>query len=67
MPAEDCDLDHMTPYGESGATSVTNLAPLCRHDHRLRNVGWTYRRLDTGDYEWTSRLGLTYHTSGRSP
>lgn len=67
MPATECDLDHMTPYGEGGETSDSNLAPLCRHDHRLRNVGWNYRRLENGDYEWTSRLGLTYLTSGRSP
>ncbi len=68
MPASGCDLDHRTPYAEGGLTSVGNLVPLCRHDHRIRHVaGWTHEPLPGGDHRWTSRLGRVYTTSGRSP
>jgi hypothetical protein len=67
MPATDCDLDHTTPYAEGGLTEEHNLAPLCRHDHRIKDTGWTYQPLPNGDHRWTSKLGHTYTTSGRSP
>jgi hypothetical protein len=68
MPAVACDLDHTIPWSESGPTESTNLAPACRHDHSTRHrIGWTYRPLPDGDYIWTSRLGLTYTTSGKPP
>jgi hypothetical protein len=68
VPAIDCDLDHRTPWAEGGPTSLDNLAPLCRHDHQIRHrTGWTHQPLPDGDHQWTSRLGHTYTTSGRSP
>ena len=68
MPSVDCDLDHTAPWSEGGSTTVDNLAPLCRHDHRLRHeAGWSHRPLGAGDHEWTSPLGRRYTTSGRSP
>jgi len=68
MPAADCDLDHRDPYAQGGLTDPANLAPLCRHDHRIRHsAGWTYRALHSGDYEWISRLGHRYTTCGQSP
>lgn len=68
MPASDCDLDHRTPWSEQGPTSVANLAPLCRHDHRIRHqAGWAHKALPDGDHQWTSPLGHRYTTSGRSP
>ena len=68
MPANDCDIDHRTAWSEHGPTQVNNLAPLCRHDHRLKHEhGWKLERLDNGDHLWTSPLGHTYTTSGRSP
>ncbi|HDH25612.1 MAG TPA: HNH endonuclease [Actinobacteria bacterium] len=68
MPAADCDLDHRDPYAQGGPTDPTNLAPLCRHDHRIRHhAGWTYRSLPNGGHEWTSRLGHRYTTCGQSP
>lgn len=33
----DCDLDHIEPHGRGGPTSAANLAPLCRHHHRVRH------------------------------
>ncbi|NNF09663.1 MAG: DUF222 domain-containing protein [Acidimicrobiia bacterium] len=62
MPATNCDLDHTTPYGQGGTTTPTNLAPLCRHDHRIKHTGWTYHPQEDGTYHWTSRLGATYQT-----
>ncbi|MFP5333113.1 MAG: DUF222 domain-containing protein [Acidimicrobiia bacterium] len=68
MPTVDCDLDHTTPYSESGTTAAGDSAPLCRHDHCVRHAtGWTYRRLPDGDILWTGPLGTTYTASGRDP
>jgi hypothetical protein len=68
MPASDCDIDHRTAWSDEGPTSAENLAPLCRHDHRLKHeYGWQLERLDDGDHLWTSPLGHTHTTSGRSP
>lgn len=68
QPAVECDLDHMRPWAESGATSTSGLAPCCERDHCTRHAaGWTYRRLPDGDFLWTSPLGTTYTTSGRDP
>ncbi len=68
MPATECDIDHIDPWAESGATHFGNLAPLCRRDHVGRHeAGWTYRRLPDGRHEWTSRLGHTYLTYARPP
>lgn len=68
VPASRCDLDHITPWAESGRTSVAELAPGCRHDHVLRHrAGWTYCRNGDGDHEWTSPLGHRYVKQARSP
>ena len=83
MPATSCDIDHRITWGEGGPTHQTNLAPLCRHDHNTikHKAGWTYDQLSEaefgedkleprpwrGDYQFTSHLGHTYTTSGRSP
>jgi len=68
MPSVDCDLDHNKPYAEGGCRHNHNLAPLCRFHHRIRHTtNWSYRRLPDGDHVWTSPLGRTYVTSGRSP
>ena len=68
MPATGCDVDHTIPYSEGGATSVTNSGSLCRWDHGVRHKhGWVYRRLENGDYQWTSKLGREYTTSGAPP
>ena len=61
-----CDLDHIEPYvrpddgGPPGQTHPANLAPLCRHHHRVKTHGrWHYRRLPDGRYRWTSPTGRT--------
>ena len=68
MASQDCDIDHTRRWADGGETTEANQAPLCRRHHITKDqLGWSYRRHPDGDYEWTSRLGLTYTTSGRSP
>jgi hypothetical protein len=68
MPATQTDLDHITPWSQSGPTRPGNLGPDCRHDHTIRHhTGWTYTRLPNGTHQWTSPLGHTYTTSGTPP
>jgi len=69
MPAAQCDLDHRIPWSQGGPTTVDDLAPLCRHDHITvrHDAGWTYERLPSGMYRWTSRLGHTYVSGGLPP
>ncbi len=35
--ARDCDLDHLRAWAEGGPTDDDNLAPECRHHHRIRH------------------------------
>ncbi len=63
--ARSCDCDHIEPHAEGGSTCTHNLAPLCRHHHRLKTLaGWTYRPLDPvtdpGTFIWTDPHGLRY-------
>ncbi len=68
MPAIDCDLDHTPRWADGGETTLDNLTPLCRHDHRIRHqAGWTHQPLPNGDHQWTTKLGHTYTTSGQPP
>lgn len=64
----DCDLDHRQPWAQNGPTTPLNLAPLCRHDHRIKiSPEWTLERLPTGDHQWTSPLSHEYTTTGEPP
>ena len=65
MPARYSDFDHLVPRSEGGETSSENGGPKCRHDHILKDHGWTHERVD-GDDRWTSPLGHTY-TAERPP
>ena len=65
-PSRRCDLDHIDAYvppddgGPPGQTHPDNLAPLCRHHHRVKTHGrWRYRRLPDGGYRWTTPTGRT--------
>jgi hypothetical protein len=59
-PARDCDLDHLAAWSAGGVTDDDNLAPECRHHHRIRHeTRWNPSRdPDTGDLRWTSPLGV---------
>ncbi len=68
MPATHSDLDHRIPWEHGGPTTPANLAPLCRHDHRIRHhAGWTYTPNPDATITWTTHLSHAYTTSGRSP
>lgn len=68
MPSTNCDIDHRITWAESHATRTKDLGPLCRLHHIIRHdAGWTYQLLPGGDHQFTTPLGHTYTTSGRSP
>ena len=63
-PSTHCDLDHIEAYlppdegGPPGQTHPDNLAPLCRHHHRVKtHARWSYRRLPNHSYRWTTPNG----------
>jgi hypothetical protein len=66
IPAKDCDLDHNIPRAQGGPTTKTNINPKCRHDHILKDHGWTHR-YHNGRHIWTSPLGHTYITTRQPP
>lgn len=66
VPAEDCDFDHLLPVVQGGATSTRNGGPKCRHDHILKDHGWTHQRIEGVDI-WVSPLGHTYVAGGQPP
>ena len=59
MPAVLCDIDHTTPYADTGVTCIDDLGPLCEHDHSMRHTGWSYRHTPHG-IEWRSPLGVRH-------
>ncbi len=68
MPASDCDLDHRLDWAKGGPTTIGNLGPLCKHDHRIKHeTGWRYRIGPDGQVIWTSKLGHTYPTARPPP
>ena len=70
VPAQVCDLDHISPYDPDAdhlQTHADNLQPLCRHQHRAKTLGgWTVRRDPTsGVTSWTSPGGGDYRRDPR--
>ena len=63
-PAARCDLDHSIAWHEGGLTCFCNLAPLCRHHHRLKQAeGWRLEQPEPGVLVWRTPAGLTYTTT----
>lgn len=61
VPASQADWDHLRPHSSGGETSVSNGGPKCRHDHVLKDRGWSHRRVGGTD-EWISPMGHRYET-----
>ncbi|WP_197040377.1 HNH endonuclease signature motif containing protein [Pseudonocardia halophobica] len=62
-PAERTDLDHTVDHARGGRTTDDDLGPACRHDHGLKQAGWTLDQPEPGVFRWTSPLGRTYVTT----
>jgi hypothetical protein len=64
--ARKCDCDHVVAFdpenpGRGPTCPKCNLAPLCRHHHRLKtHTGWRYWKLDLQTYLWIDPHGLMY-------
>jgi hypothetical protein len=65
-PAASCDHDHVVAYdhddpASGGATCECNLAPLCRHHHRLKTfAGWSYTPVEPGVWLWADPHGQRF-------
>jgi hypothetical protein len=61
--AAHCDLDHTVAWDKSGITCECNLAPLCRHHHRVKQSnGWQLEQPAPGVLVWRTPAGLEYTT-----
>lgn len=59
--ADRCDCDHIVPHARGGPTCPCNLAPSCRHHHRLKtHAGWRYTMIEPGVYLWLDRHGQRF-------
>jgi hypothetical protein len=63
--ARHCDCDHVVPFDpyhpDRGPTCPCNLAPLCRHHHRLKTLtGWRYTVIEPGTYLWSDSHGQQF-------
>ncbi|HVU91799.1 MAG TPA: HNH endonuclease signature motif containing protein [Jatrophihabitans sp.] len=57
-PATQADQDLRHEHARGGPTIADNLAPGCRHDHRLKTTGgWRLIKRDHDTYLWISPLG----------
>ncbi|WP_215543486.1 HNH endonuclease signature motif containing protein [Amycolatopsis sp. CA-230715] len=60
-PAQYTDLDHAQAWKDGGGTNKTNLRPLCRVHHKLREEpGWTFTTDPTGKLTVTTPDGRSY-------
>ena len=60
-PARGCDHDHVIPHDQGGSTCSCNIAPLCRHHHRLKTLtAWRYTMPEPSVYVWTSPHGYVF-------
>ena len=60
-PARGCDHDHVIPHDQGGSTCSCNIAPLCRHHHRLKTLtAWRYTMPEPAVYVWTSPHGYVF-------
>jgi Domain of unknown function (DUF222)/HNH endonuclease len=63
VPFEDCQIHHIIPWEQGGATDLSNLGPLCTHDHQLVHEGsWTLSMTPDRIATWTRPDGTIDHT-----
>jgi hypothetical protein len=63
-PAARCDLDHTIAWDKGGLSCECNLAPLCRHHHRMKQrEGWQLAQKEPGVLIWQTPSGRTYTTT----
>jgi hypothetical protein len=64
VPASQCDLDHVIPYGDGGLTHASNLNCKCRSHHLMKTfLGWREKQLADGTVVFTLPDGQTYVTT----
>ena len=62
-PLEACQIHHVIPWEEGGATDLSNLAPLCTNDHHLvHEGGWKLTITSDRIAIWIRPDGTVYHT-----
>ncbi len=62
--AASCDIDHTTAWQHGGATSIDNLAHLCRRHHQLKHrTDWRMSQGRGGVIRWTSPTGRVHTTA----
>ena len=62
-PAAGCDLDHTVAWDNGGITCECDLAPLCRHHHRVKQAnGWRLEQPEPGLLIWHTPSGRSYTT-----
>ena len=67
-PGRFCDVDHVVPHADGGATAPANLQLLCRHHHRAKTFGgWAVAMRTDGVCVWNSPTGAWYRTDPADP
>jgi hypothetical protein len=67
MPAARCDDEHTIPFGHGGRTCECNLAPICRHHHRVKQLQrWRLEQPEPGVLAWVTPSGWKYVTGPTS-
>ncbi|TDW83424.1 DUF222 domain-containing protein [Kribbella sp. VKM Ac-2566] len=63
--SRDCDRDHLTPFTQSGRTSLSGMAPYCEYHHVIKDTpawGWTTTSHPDGSITLTTPTGHRYTT-----
>ena len=63
--SRECDRDHLTPFTQSGRTSLTGMAPYCEYHHVIKDTkawGWKTTSHPDGSVTLTTPTGHRYTT-----
>jgi len=63
--SRDCDRDHITPFAQTGTTSLTGLAPYCEYHHVIKDTptwGWKTTSHPDGSITLTTPTGHRHTT-----